>query len=63
MNNVEALLILLDCGYSWAITLALAGMASRWMVEGIILGLVGLKGEEGPIGGLVWAGKWLVGMG
>ena len=62
VNNVEALLILLDCGYVWAITLALAGMASRWAVEGLILGMVGLDGEAGPIGGMVWAVKYLMGM-
>ena len=32
--------------------LALAGYAARWLVEGIMLGTVGLEGEGGPIGDL-----------
>lgn len=50
LNNIEALLILLDCGYAVATGLALAGYAARWLVEGIILGTVGLEGDGGPIG-------------
>ena len=52
LNNIEALLILLDCGYVAATGLALAGSAARWMVEGIALGTVGLDGDGGPIGDL-----------
>lgn len=52
LNNIEALLILLDCGYVAATGLALAGSAARWLVEGIILGTVGLEGDGGPIGDL-----------
>jgi hypothetical protein len=52
LNNIEALLILLDCGYVVATGLALAGYAARWLVEGIMLGTVGLEGDGGPIGDL-----------
>jgi len=52
LNNIEALLILLDCGYMVATGLALAGYAARWLVEGIMLGTVGLEGDGGPIGDL-----------
>jgi lipid intermediate transporter len=50
LNNVEALLILLDCGYITAAALALAGMTARWVVEGAVLSVAGLKGESGPVG-------------
>ena len=50
LNNIEALLILLDCGYGAATALALAGSAARWLVEGIFLGTVGLDGDSGPMG-------------
>ena len=53
LNNIEALLILLDCGYVAATGLALAGSAARWLVEGTILGMVGLEGDAGPIGDLI----------
>lgn len=43
LNNIEALLILLDCGYAIATSLALAGLMCRWSVEGWALGLAGLK--------------------
>lgn len=52
LNNIEALLILLDCGYAAATGLALAGSAARWLVEGIILETVGLDGDGGPVGDL-----------
>ncbi|RMZ86645.1 hypothetical protein DV736_g6133, partial [Chaetothyriales sp. CBS 134916] len=42
LNNIEALLILLDCGYVIATTLALSGIAARWVIESWALGLVGL---------------------
>lgn len=66
LNNIEALLILLDCSYVVATSLALAGYAARWLVEGIILGTVALDGDGGPIGdlsgllsrGIGWFGSW-----
>lgn len=50
LNNVEALLILLDCGYVTAAGLALAGLTARWVVEGAVLSIAGLEGESGPVG-------------
>jgi len=51
VNNIEALLILLDCGYLIATGLAMAGMVSRFMVEGWLLALVGLQRDgSGPVG-------------
>lgn len=43
LNNIEALLILLDCGYMLATGLALSGLTCRWLIEGFALGMVGLK--------------------
>ncbi|TGJ80405.1 hypothetical protein E0Z10_g8358 [Xylaria hypoxylon] len=45
-NNVEALKILLDCGYSIAVVLAAAGAISRWLVGRGILWCVGLHGVD-----------------
>ena len=63
VNNLEALLILLDCGYVVATGLAVAGAFARWSVEGFLLGLVGLETESGPVGDLVGVlrkvGAWL----
>jgi lipid intermediate transporter len=42
LNNVEALCILLNCGYLRAVFLAVAGQAARWSVEKFILGIFGL---------------------
>ncbi|KAF3482839.1 uncharacterized protein GIQ15_02163 [Arthroderma uncinatum] len=42
LNNIEALLILLDCGYAYAIALTLGGQLARWVVERSLLSLVGL---------------------
>lgn len=42
LNNIEALYILLDCGYLRAIALAVAGQLARWLVEKLILGLFGI---------------------
>lgn len=54
VNNIEALLILLDCGYLMATGLAVAGMISRFVVEGWLLALVGLqKDGSGPVGDLL----------
>jgi lipid intermediate transporter len=67
LNNIEALLILLDCGYVVATGLAVAGWVARWLVEGIGLGMVGLEGDAGPVGDLVsfvgGLGKWTLGGG
>lgn len=45
-NNVEALKILLDCGYVPAAILAAAGAMSRWIVGRSILWAVGLDGMD-----------------
>lgn len=42
-NNVEALKILLDCGYGVAVLLAAAGALSRWAVGRSILAMAGLE--------------------
>jgi hypothetical protein len=43
LNNIEALLILLNCGYIVASGLAFAGMSVRWLVESWALNLIGLN--------------------
>lgn len=55
LNNIEALLILLNCGYRIATGLALAGVIARWLVEGWILNLVGLGIDTSPIGDVLTA--------
>ncbi|KAI0506223.1 carbohydrate-binding module family 50 protein [Xylaria bambusicola] len=45
-NNVEALAILLDCGYGVAVFLAAAGAVTRWLVGRGILWCVGLHGVD-----------------
>lgn len=45
-NNVEALKILLDCGYGTAAILATVGAICRWMVGRGILWIVGLDGVD-----------------
>lgn len=42
LSNVEALYILLGCGYLRAVALAVAGLLARWMVQRVILGAVGI---------------------
>ncbi|RYP05722.1 hypothetical protein DL764_003615 [Monosporascus ibericus] len=42
-NNVEALEILLDCGYGVAIVLAAAGAVARWLVGRAVLWAAGLE--------------------
>ncbi|EED20668.1 conserved hypothetical protein [Talaromyces stipitatus ATCC 10500] len=42
LNNIEALYILLDCGYLWAVALAVTGQLARWSVEKVVLGLFGI---------------------
>ncbi|KAH9887141.1 carbohydrate-binding module family 50 protein [Xylariomycetidae sp. FL2044] len=46
LNNVEALEILLDCGYGVALALAGAGAVARWLVGHAVLSLVGLQGFD-----------------
>ncbi|KAI0393515.1 carbohydrate-binding module family 50 protein [Xylariaceae sp. FL0594] len=46
LNNVEALEILLDCGYGVAVLLAAAGAVARWVVGRAVLACVGLSGVE-----------------
>ena len=41
-NNVEALEILLDCGYGPAVVLAAAGATARWLVGRAVLAAAGL---------------------
>lgn len=41
MNNIEALYILLGCGYLRAVTLAVAGQIAPWAVQKLVLGAVG----------------------
>lgn len=43
LNNIEALYILLNCGYIRAVALAVAGQLARWVVETTILGLFGIR--------------------
>jgi hypothetical protein len=45
-NNIEALKILLDCGYVPAAILAAVGAVSRWVVVRGILWAVGLDGMD-----------------
>ncbi|KAI1436331.1 Arv1-like family-domain-containing protein [Xylaria sp. CBS 124048] len=54
-NNVEALEILLDCGYGVAVILTAAGAAARWLVGRAILWCVGLHGLDSVDGRAVWA--------
>ncbi len=58
LNNIEALKILLDCGYLWAAGLAGAGAVVRLLVGWVILRAVGL--EEGARGSGVVGdfGEW-----
>lgn len=45
VQNMEALRILLGCGYLSALGLVAAGGAVRWIVESVLLGAVGLGAE------------------
>ncbi|KAG9231211.1 Arv1-like family protein-like protein [Amylocarpus encephaloides] len=61
-NNVEALKILLDCGYGTAAILATVGAITRWMVGRGCLWAVGLDGVDtvgdsgvGADGAALWA--------
>ncbi|KAL3466315.1 Arv1-like family-domain-containing protein [Aspergillus heterothallicus] len=42
LSNIEALYILLGCGYFRAMALAIAGLLARWTVQRVILGAVGV---------------------
>ncbi|KAL4761958.1 sterol homeostasis protein ARV1 [Aspergillus foveolatus] len=42
LSNIEALYILLGCGYLRATALAVAGLLARWTVQKVILGVVGV---------------------
>lgn len=51
-NNIEALKILLDCGYGTAGLLVAVGAASRWvMARGVLWGM-GLEGMDSGWSGL-----------
>ncbi|CAK7564553.1 MAG: hypothetical protein SEPTF4163_002447 [Sporothrix epigloea] len=47
VNNVEALKILLDCGYGTAAFLAMAGALSRWAIGRLVLWVAGLGDVDG----------------
>ncbi|EXJ80953.1 hypothetical protein A1O3_07241 [Capronia epimyces CBS 606.96] len=61
LNNIEALLVLLNCGYIVATGLAVSGVLARWVVEGWVLSLLGLGRETGPVGDLLAACKLIRG--
>lgn len=42
LSNIEALYILLGCGYLRAVALAVAGLAARWTVQRVVLSAVGV---------------------
>jgi hypothetical protein len=42
LSNIEALYVLLGCGYLRAVTLAVAGLMARWTVQRVILGAIGV---------------------
>ncbi|KAJ5816171.1 Arv1 protein [Penicillium robsamsonii] len=42
LSNIEALYILLGCGYLRAVAVAVAGQTARWAVQRVILGAVGV---------------------
>jgi lipid intermediate transporter len=61
LNNIEALLILLNCGYIVATGLAFAGMCARWFVEKWALELVGLYSPSArELGFLADVVSWLL---
>jgi hypothetical protein len=49
-NNVEALEILLDCGYGVAVLLAATGAVARWLVGRAVLWLAGLQDVDSGAG-------------
>lgn len=42
LSNIEALYILLGCGYLRAVALAVSGLIARWTVQRVVLGTVGV---------------------
>jgi hypothetical protein len=42
LSNIEALYILLGCGYLRSVVVAVAGQVARWAVQRVILGAVGV---------------------
>ncbi|KAJ5753545.1 uncharacterized protein N7511_007698 [Penicillium nucicola] len=42
LSNIEALYILLGCGYLRAVAVAVAGQVARWAVQKVILGAIGV---------------------
>jgi hypothetical protein len=42
LSNIEALYILLGCGYLRSVAVAVAGQVARWAVQRVILGAVGI---------------------
>lgn len=42
LSNIEALYILLGCGYMRSVAVAVAGQVARWAVQKVILGAVGV---------------------
>ncbi|OQD80009.1 hypothetical protein PENANT_c040G06958 [Penicillium antarcticum] len=42
LSNIEALYILLGCGYLRAVAVAVAGQVARWVVQRVILGAIGV---------------------
>ncbi|KIY01051.1 uncharacterized protein Z520_03717 [Fonsecaea multimorphosa CBS 102226] len=61
LNNIEALLILLNCGYIIATGLAISGFVARWIVEGWFLSFIGLARDTGPVGDVLAAYRFLGG--
>jgi len=55
VNNIEALLILLNCGYVAATGLAVSGVLARWIVETWALSIAGFGSDTGPIGDVLAA--------
>ena len=45
VQNMEALRILMGCGYLTAFSLVAAGGAVKWVVRSLILGIVGLEAK------------------
>ncbi|KAL2429986.1 hypothetical protein ABEF95_013706 [Exophiala dermatitidis] len=59
LNNIEALLVLLNCGYVVATGLAVSGVLARWIVESCFLSILGLSRDAGPLGDLLAAYRYL----
>ncbi|KAJ4504915.1 hypothetical protein HRR86_009492 [Exophiala dermatitidis] len=59
LNNIEALLVLLNCGYLVATGLAVSGVLARWIVESCFLSILGLSRDAGPLGDLLATYRYL----